>query len=107
MPRILSSGCLEILPAFDLDRVLETTQAVGSPKLFAVPTIYSRFANLGGTETETGQCPLLLFGSGQYGAEIVRQWKERTGLTIYEGYGLTESALQSLIIIIIAMSLGL
>jgi long-chain acyl-CoA synthetase len=25
-------------------------------------------------------------------AEIVRQWKERTGRTIYEGYGLTESA---------------
>ena len=25
-------------------------------------------------------------------AEIVRQWKERTGLTIHEGYGLTESA---------------
>jgi long-chain acyl-CoA synthetase len=25
-------------------------------------------------------------------AEIVRQWKEQTGLTIYEGYGMTESA---------------
>ena len=25
-------------------------------------------------------------------AEIVRQWKELTGLTIYEGYGMTESA---------------
>ena len=43
---VLSCGCLEILPAFDLDQVLETIQSRGVTKLFAVPTVYARLLGL-------------------------------------------------------------
>jgi long-chain acyl-CoA synthetase len=89
---ILSCGCLEILPAFDLDRVLETTQARRITKLFAVPTIYSRLLTLEGLKQKLGSVRYCFSAAASMAAEIVRQWKERTGLTIYEGYGLTESA---------------
>ena len=64
---ILSCGCLEILPAFDLDRVLETIQAGRVTKLFAVPTVYARLLGLEGLKEKLGRCPLLLFRRGQHG----------------------------------------
>jgi long-chain acyl-CoA synthetase len=89
---ILSSGCLEILPAFDLDRVLQALQTGRITKLFAVPTIYSRLLTLEGLKQKLGSVRYCFSAAASMAAEIVRQWKERTGLTIYEGYGLTESA---------------
>jgi long-chain acyl-CoA synthetase len=89
---ILSCGCLEILPAFDLDRVLETTQARRVTKLYAVPTVYARLLGLEGLMQKLGIVRYCFSAAASMAAEIVRQWKERTGLTIYEGYGLTESA---------------
>lgn len=39
---LLSSGCIELLPSFDMDRVLSATENRRITKLFAVPTIYAR-----------------------------------------------------------------
>jgi CO dehydrogenase/acetyl-CoA synthase epsilon subunit len=39
---ILSCGCLEILPAFDLDQILAAMQSGRVTKLFSVPTVYAR-----------------------------------------------------------------
>ena len=89
---VLSCGCLEILPAFDLDQVLETIQSRGVTKLFAVPTVYARLLTLEGLKEKLGRVRYCFSAAASMAAEIVRQWKERTKLTIYEGYGLTESA---------------
>jgi len=89
---VLSCGCLEILPAFNLDQVLETIQLRGVTKLFAVPTVYARLLTLEGLKEKLGRVRYCFSAAASMAAEIVRQWKERTGLTIYEGYGLTESA---------------
>ncbi|MGZ3568523.1 MAG: class I adenylate-forming enzyme family protein, partial [Thermodesulfobacteriota bacterium] len=89
---ILSCGCLEILPAFNLDQVLETVQSHGVTKLFAVPTVYARLLTLEGLKEKLGRVRYCFSAAASMAAEIVRQWKEKTGLTIYEGYGLTESA---------------
>jgi long-chain acyl-CoA synthetase len=89
---ILSCGCLEILPTFDLDRVWEATQARRVTKLFSVPTVYARFLTIEGLIQKLGIIRYCFSAAASMAAEIVRQWKERTGLTIYEGYGLTESA---------------
>ena len=89
---ILSCGCLEILPAFNLDQVLETIQSHGVTKLFAVPTVYARLLTLEGLKEKLGRVRYCFSAAASMAAEIVRQWKERTRLTIYEGYGLTESA---------------
>ena len=89
---ILSAGCLEILPAFDLDRVLDILVAGRVTKLFAVPTVYVRLLGVQGLKEEMGAVRYSFSAAASMAAEIVRQWKERTGLTIQEGYGLTESA---------------
>jgi long-chain acyl-CoA synthetase len=89
---VLSCGCLEILPAFDLDRILEATRSGRVTKLFSVPTVYARLLTLEGLEEKLGRVRYCFSAAASMAAEIVRQWKEKTGLTIYEGYGLTESA---------------
>ena len=89
---ILSCGCLEILPAFDLDRILATMQSGKVTKLFSVPTVYARLLTLKGLKEKLGRVRYCFSAAASMAAEIVRQWKEQTGLTIYEGYGLTESA---------------
>jgi long-chain acyl-CoA synthetase len=89
---ILSCGCLEILPAFDLDRVLQALQAGRVTKLFAVPTVYARLLGLEELKQKLGAVRYCFSAAAIMAAEIVRQWKERTGIIISEGYGLTESA---------------
>jgi long-chain acyl-CoA synthetase len=89
---ILSCGCLEILPAFDLDRILEITEAGQVTKFFSVPTVYTRLLTIEGIKEKLGKVRYCFSAAATMAAEIVRQWKEQTGLTIYEGYGMTESA---------------
>jgi long-chain acyl-CoA synthetase len=89
---VLSCGCLEILPAFDVDRILAATQSGRVTKLFSVPTVYARLLTLEGLKEKLGRVRYCFSAAASMAAEIVRQWKEKTGLTMYEGYGLTESA---------------
>jgi long-chain acyl-CoA synthetase len=89
---ILSAGCLEILPAFDMGRVLEAIDAGLVTKLFAVPTVYARFLTLERLEEMMRNVRYCFSAAASLPTEIVRKWKERTGLNICEGYGLTESA---------------
>ncbi|MGE5841495.1 MAG: class I adenylate-forming enzyme family protein [Deltaproteobacteria bacterium] len=89
---IYSAGCLEILPTFDLDKILSLTSSGRVTKMFAVPTIYTRLLSLEGIKEKLGKVRYCFSAAASMAAEIVRQWKEVTGLTIYEGYGMTESA---------------
>jgi long-chain acyl-CoA synthetase len=89
---ILSGGCLEMLPAFDMDRVLWLLKAGNVTKLFAVPTIYTRLLGLDGLKQKLGRVRYCFSAAASMAAETVRQWKEQTGLAIYEGYGMTEAA---------------
>jgi long-chain acyl-CoA synthetase len=89
---ILSAGSLEILPAFDMDKVLKLIESGHVTKLFCVPTVYTRLLTLDNLKNLMGNVRYCFSAAAAMAAEIVRQWKERTGLTIYEGYGMTESA---------------
>jgi len=89
---ILSAGCLEILPAFDLDRVLYLVGSGRVTKLFAVPTVYFRLLGLEGLEKKLGSVRYCFSAAASMAEEVIRQWKDRTGLAIYEGYGMTEAA---------------
>ena len=40
--KIYSGGCLVVLPAFDLDRVIHAIERHGITKFYTVPTIYIR-----------------------------------------------------------------
>jgi long-chain acyl-CoA synthetase len=87
---ILSAGCLEVLPAFDLERTLEAMEAGRLTKFFAVPTVYIRLLTLDNLKKKLGRLRYCFSAAASMAMEIVNQWKERTGLMISESYGLTE-----------------
>lgn len=87
---IYSSGCLELLSTFDLDQVLEAIGAGRVTKFFAVPTVYVRFLSIPDLEKKVGKLRYCFSAAASMAREIVKQWKERTGVTIAESYGMTE-----------------
>jgi long-chain acyl-CoA synthetase len=89
---ILSGGCLEMLPVFDMDKVLGLLAAGQVTKLFAVPTIYTRLLGFDDLKQRLGNVRYCFSAAASMAAETVRQWKDQTGLAIYEGYGMTEAA---------------
>jgi long-chain acyl-CoA synthetase len=89
---VLSGGCLELMPVFDMDKVLTALGSGKVTKFFAVPTIYVRFLGFDDIKAKLGGVRYAFSAAASMAAEIVRQWKARTGLDIYEGYGMTEAA---------------
>jgi long-chain acyl-CoA synthetase len=89
---ILSGGCLEILPTFNLDQMLEVLARNKVTKLFSVPTVYTRLLTLPDLPAKLGKVRYCFSAAASLPAEIINQWKEVTGLWIAEGYGMTESA---------------
>jgi long-chain acyl-CoA synthetase len=89
---ILSGGCLELMPSFDLERVLASMEAGRVPKFYAVPTIYVRLLNLADLKQKIGDVRYCFSAAASMAAEVVHQWKDRTNLAIHEGYGMTEAA---------------
>ncbi len=88
---ILTAGCLELLPTFDLDAVLELLQSGRVTKFFAVPTVYVRLLSLDNLKQKLGNVRYSFSAAASMAMEIVKQWKERTGLDIFESYGMTEA----------------
>jgi long-chain acyl-CoA synthetase len=89
---VLSGGCLELTPGFDMERVLGAMAAGRVTKLFAVPTVYVRLLALENLKEKLGSVRYCFSAAASMAGEVVRQWKERTGLSIFEAYGMTESA---------------
>jgi long-chain acyl-CoA synthetase len=89
---ILSAGCLELLPSFNLDEVLDILKMGRVTKLFAVPTVYTRLLSMAGLREKLGKVRYCFSAAASLPAEIIHQWKEQTGIDISEGYGMTESA---------------
>ncbi len=88
---ILSAGCLELLPAFDMEQVLKLMETGRVTKFFAVPTVYIRFLSIDNLKNRIGRLRYSFSAAASMAVEIVKQWKERTGLTIAESYGMTEA----------------
>lgn len=89
---MLSGGCIELMPSFDMDRVLDAMAAGRITKLFAVPTVYVRLLALPALKEMLGTVRYCFSAAASMAEETVRRWQERTGLAIYEAYGMTESA---------------
>jgi long-chain acyl-CoA synthetase len=88
---LLSCGCLEIIPAFDLDRILEALESNRITKFYAVPTVYIRLLAVKGLEQRLGRLRYCFSAAASMAVEIVKEWKERTRLAIAESYGMTEA----------------
>jgi len=82
---------LVILPKFELDQVLETLKRERITRWHAVPTIYIMMLDAPGMEEAFATVRYCFSAASSMPGEVARQWKERLGLPINEGYGLTES----------------
>jgi len=89
---VFSGGGLVIQPGFDLDKVLEAIERHRVTKFYAVPTVYIRLLRLPDLRERMGSVRYCFSAAASMAIEVVREWKARTGLNIYEAYGMTESA---------------
>ncbi|HEY3276067.1 MAG TPA: AMP-binding protein [Syntrophorhabdaceae bacterium] len=88
---IYSAGCLEMLPSFDLDRILELTERGRVTKFYSVPTVYARLLTIDNLISRLGKVRYCFSAGASIAMEIVKRWKEMTGITISEAYGQTEA----------------
>jgi long-chain acyl-CoA synthetase len=88
---ILTAGCLEMLPSFDMEQVIQALKTGRITKFFAVPTVYIRLLGLPDLKNILGPLRYCFSAGAAIAMEIVKQWKERTGITIVESFGQTEA----------------
>lgn len=88
---IMTAGCLELLPSFDMDKVLKILEEGKLTKFFAVPTVYIRLLSIPDLKNKIGPLRYCFSAAASMARETVRQWKETTGITISESYGMTEA----------------
>ena len=89
---VLCGGGLVIQPAFDLDALMSAIKDHQVTKLYAVPTIYIRLLSLDNLKEKLASVRYCFSAAASMATEIVKEWKQKTGLKIYEAYGMTESA---------------
>ena len=89
---IFSSGGLVIQSSFNLDMALDAIERYKVTKFYAVPTVYIRMLELPDIKERIKSVTYCFSAATSMAAEIVREWKDITGLNIHECYGMTESA---------------
>lgn len=89
---ILSAGGLVIQPSFNMDNFLAAIPEHNVTKIYSVPTVYTRLLSLPGLKEKLGQVRYCFSAAASMAKELVKEWKTKTGLDIFEAYGMTESA---------------
>ncbi len=88
---IFSAGCLELIPSFDVELVLRCTESGRVTRFYAVPTVYVRLLTVKDLRRKLGRLRYCFSAAASMPMEIVREWKEVSGVTIAESYGMTEA----------------
>lgn len=89
---VYAGGSVVIQPSFDLDKVMDAIRRHQVTKFYGVPTIYYRLLQIDGLKDKLGTVNYCFSAAASMPAELVREWKSRTHLNIYESYGMTETA---------------
>ncbi len=87
---ICSAGCLELLPSADLEQILRITEQGRVTKFFSVPTVYVRLLEIPDLKKKLGRINYCFSAAASMAKEVLEEWKECTGITIAESYGMTE-----------------
>jgi long-chain acyl-CoA synthetase len=87
---VLSGGCLELMPVFDMDRVFWLLDNDRLTRFYAVPTVYTRLIDIPEMSRRFRKVRYCFSGGAPMAAGVLKQWKDLTGITIADGYGLTE-----------------
>ena len=89
---IFSAGGLVIQSSFNMDILLKSIREFSVTKLYAVPTVYIRLLTLPDLKEKLGTVRYCFSAAASMAKEVVKEWKIKTGLNIFEAYGMTESA---------------
>jgi malonyl-CoA/methylmalonyl-CoA synthetase len=81
-----------LLPAFDVDTVLDAAAQHDATMFFGVPTMYNRLVD-SPRARELGRLRLCVSGSAPLPAELHRRFEEASGQRVLERYGMTETAM--------------
>jgi long-chain acyl-CoA synthetase len=90
---IYAGGTLTLVPRFDADKVFEVIQRDRVSIFAGVPTMY--FALLHhprAADYDTSSMRLCISGGAAMPGEVMKAFEERFGVTILEGYGLSETS---------------
>lgn len=90
---VLIGGTVILLPKFDKDEVIAIIEKY-RPTLFSgVPTMYiSLLHHPKSAETDMSSLKLCICGSAPLPVEVIKQFEQKTGARIVEGYGLSEAS---------------
>ncbi len=83
-------GTLVLQERFVLEEFLAAVEAHGTTLLYAVPTMYILLLASQMPPRSCASLRLCFSAAASLPSETERQWKERTGHDIHQGYGLTE-----------------
>ena len=90
-PMVQSAGALVLHKKFDMDTVLRSLKEDRVTRWYSVPAIYIMVLNDPRSDEAMQTVRYSFSAASSMPGEVARRWHERFGLTVYEGYGLTET----------------
>ncbi len=82
-----------VLPAFDIEKILEIIKKYKPNTLFGVPTMYITLLNYSLRKDVDISClKYTHVGASPMPVEAAKEWKKKTGFAMGEGYGLSEAS---------------
>lgn len=90
---VFDGGCIALLPRFNAGQALKTLARTSATAMPGVPTMYQALLDhpdLG--KTDFSSLRTCVSGGAPLPAPVKRQFEEKTGARLIEGYGLTETA---------------
>ncbi len=90
---LMAGASIEFMPKFSVERILEAMPTATA--LMGVPTFYTRLLKAGGLALAATNMRLFISGSAPLLASTHQEWHDRTGHTILERYGMTETNMNS------------
>ncbi|MDQ3894237.1 MAG: long-chain fatty acid--CoA ligase [Actinomycetota bacterium] len=89
---LVSAATIVLHRRFVAEEVLESISASGATRFFAVPAIYIGLLDAGVAPADLEPIRYYFSAAAMLPVEIGERWRERFGLPIHEGYGLTETS---------------
>jgi long-chain acyl-CoA synthetase len=88
----LTGGKLVVLPRWDAEEAMKSIEQFKVTEFRGVPTMYIQLLNHPyASRYDLSSLQTCICGSAPMPLEVARRWKERYGINIWEGYGLTEA----------------
>ncbi len=89
---LMSGATLTMMPVFDTGKTLEIIQRDRVTFLAAVPTMFFWMLNADENKHDISSLKMVVSGGSALPVDVLSRFRERFGLQIFEGYGLTETS---------------